>query len=57
MSPIHSGIPFAAADLSSDFRLPDEVAAGLPAGPWYFTVFRTADGRPIERYLWTKEPA
>jgi N-acetylglucosaminyl-diphospho-decaprenol L-rhamnosyltransferase len=57
ISPNPSGIPFAAADLSVDFRLPDEVAIGLPAGPWYFTVFRTADGHPIERFLWRKEAA
>jgi hypothetical protein len=37
--------------------LPDEVAAGLATGPWYLTVFRTADGRPIQRFLWLKASA
>ena len=46
-----------AADLSEEFQLPDEVAAGLAAGPWYLTVFRTADGRPIQRFLWLKASA
>jgi N-acetylglucosaminyl-diphospho-decaprenol L-rhamnosyltransferase len=54
ISPNPSGIPFAAADLSEEFRLPGEVAAGLSPGPWYLTVFRTADGRPIERFRWVK---
>jgi GT2 family glycosyltransferase len=54
ISPNPSGIPFAAADLSEEFRLPDEVAAGLSPGPWYLTVFRTDDGRPIERFRWVK---
>jgi len=57
LSPNPSGLPFAAADLSEEFRLPDEVAAGLAPGPWYLTVFRTADGRPIQRFLWLKAPA
>jgi N-acetylglucosaminyl-diphospho-decaprenol L-rhamnosyltransferase len=57
LSPNPSGLPFAAADLSEDFRLPDEVAAGLAPGPWYLTVFRTADGRPIQRFLWLKASA
>jgi hypothetical protein len=54
ISPNPSGFPFAAADLSEEFRLPGEVEAGLSPGPWYFTVFRTADGRPIERFHWVK---
>jgi N-acetylglucosaminyl-diphospho-decaprenol L-rhamnosyltransferase len=54
ISPNPSGIPFAAADLSEEFRLPGEVAAGLSPGPWYFTVFRTPDGRPVERFRWVK---
>ena len=54
ISPNPSGIPFAAADLSEEFRLPGEVAAGLSPGPWYLTVFRRADGRPIERFRWVK---
>jgi N-acetylglucosaminyl-diphospho-decaprenol L-rhamnosyltransferase len=54
ISPNPSGIPFASTDLSEEFRLPGEVAAGLSPGPWYLTVFRTADGRPIERFCWVK---
>jgi N-acetylglucosaminyl-diphospho-decaprenol L-rhamnosyltransferase len=54
VSPNPSGVPFAAADLSEEFRMPDEVAAGLAPGPWYLTVFRMADGRPIERLAWVK---
>jgi hypothetical protein len=57
ISPNPSGIPFAAADLSEEFRMPDEVAAGLAPGPWYLTVFQTAGGRPIQRFLWVKAPA
>jgi len=57
VSPNPSGLPFAAADLSEEFRLPDEVAARLAPGPWYLTVFRTADGRPIRRFLWLKASA
>jgi GT2 family glycosyltransferase len=54
ISPNPSGIPFAAAVLSEEFRLPGEIAAGLSPGPWYLTVFQTADGRPIERFRWVK---
>jgi hypothetical protein len=57
LSPNPSGLPFAAVDLSEEFRLPDEVAAGLAPGPWYLTVFRMADGRPIQRFLWLKASA
>jgi N-acetylglucosaminyl-diphospho-decaprenol L-rhamnosyltransferase len=56
LSPNPSGLPFAAADLSEEFRLPDEVAASLAPGPWYLSLFRTADGRPIQRFLWLKAP-
>ena len=57
ISPNSSGIPFAAADLSEEFRLPEEVAEGLAPGPWYLTVFRTTDGRPLQRFVWVKAPA
>ena len=57
ISPNPSGIPFAAADLSEEFRLPDEVSAGLAPGLWYFTVFEMAGGRPLQRFLWVKAPA
>jgi GT2 family glycosyltransferase len=54
LSPNASGIPFAAADLEEDYRLPDEFAVGLPSGVWHLTVFRRADGRPLDRLLWGK---
>ena len=57
LSPNPSGLPFASAELSEEFRLPDEVAAGLAPGPWYLTVFRTADGHPIQRFVWLKASA
>ncbi len=57
ISPNPSGIPFAAAGLSEEFRLPDEITSGLSSGPWYLTVFRTADGRPVERFRWVKDGA
>lgn len=57
LSPNPSGLPFAAADLSEEFRLPEEVAARLAPGPWYLTVFKTADGRPIQRFVWLKASA
>jgi hypothetical protein len=52
LSPNPSGFPFACADLSREFRLPDEVQAGLSPGLWYLTVFRKADGRLLERFVW-----
>jgi GT2 family glycosyltransferase len=52
LSPNPSGFPFACADISRDFRLPDEVQEGLFPGLWYLTVFRKADGRPLERFVW-----
>lgn len=52
LSPNPSGIPFAASDLSREFRLPDEILSAPGPGPWYVTVFRTADGRPLERSVW-----
>jgi N-acetylglucosaminyl-diphospho-decaprenol L-rhamnosyltransferase len=54
LSPNPSGIPFAAADLEQEFSLPGDVAGGLPSGLWHFTVFRKADGRPLERLVWEK---
>jgi GT2 family glycosyltransferase len=57
ISPNPSGIPFASADLSEEFRLPAEVSAGLAPGPWYLTVFPMSGGRPIERFLWVKTAA
>jgi GT2 family glycosyltransferase len=51
LSPNASGIPFAGADLSRPFRLPEELEATLPAGDWLCTVFSAHDGRPIESFL------
>ncbi|HWZ86214.1 MAG TPA: glycosyltransferase [Thermoanaerobaculia bacterium] len=47
-------IPFAGAALDADFRLPDDVLASLKPGPLYLRVFRTADGRPRETFVWEK---
>ncbi len=57
LSPNPSGLPFAGADLSQEFRLPDEVESGLASGLWYLTIFRKADGRPLERFVWKKQAA
>ncbi len=54
LSPNRSGLPFAAADLAEEFRLPEEIRSGLPPGTWHFTVFRKDDGQPIERFFWEK---
>jgi hypothetical protein len=45
-------IPFAGAALSEDFRLPAEIVASLPPGPLFLRVFRTADGDPLETFVW-----
>lgn len=47
-------IPFAGASLDRDFRLPGDVLASLAPGPVYLRVFRTADGRPLETFVWEK---
>ena len=57
LSPNPSGFPFAGADLIGEFRLPDEVLSRLPPGSWYLAVFRKADGRPLERFVWEKPAA
>lgn len=54
ISPLPSRIPFAGADLTRDFRLPDSVAGGLPPGPLYFTIYRSADGEPLSTAIWEK---
>ena len=56
LSPNRSGVPFAAADLAEEFRLPEEIRSRLFSGTWHFTVFRKSDGRPLERFLWEKSP-
>lgn len=53
-SPNASGIPFAAADLETGFRLPREIRERLPAGRWRFTVYRREDGRPLETRVWER---
>jgi N-acetylglucosaminyl-diphospho-decaprenol L-rhamnosyltransferase len=53
-SPNRSCVPFAGSPLTGDFRLPEEVAAGLAAGTWYLRVFGEEDGRPIETLAWEK---
>ena len=45
---------FACASLAEDFRLPEDVLASLNPGPVYLRVFRTADGRPLETFVWEK---
>ena len=52
LSPNPSGFPFAVSDLSHEFLLPEEIRSGLAPGLWYVTVFRKADGRPLERSVW-----
>jgi N-acetylglucosaminyl-diphospho-decaprenol L-rhamnosyltransferase len=54
LSPNRSGLPFAAADLAEEFRLPQEICDGLSPGTWLFTIFRKVDGRPLERLFWRK---
>lgn len=54
ISPNPSRIPFAAADLERDFRLPDEIAASLPLGRFFLTVFDDASGLPRESFVWEK---
>ena len=48
-------IPFAGAALAEDFRLPEDVLASLRPGPVYLRVFRRADGRPLETFVWEKK--
>jgi len=47
-------VPFAGATLDRDFRLPPDVLASLPAGPVWLRVFREADGRPLQTFVWHK---
>ncbi len=49
-----SFVPFAGAALDRDFRLPDDVLASLPPGLVWLRVFREADGRPLETFVWRK---
>jgi GT2 family glycosyltransferase len=48
-------IPFAGTPLDADFRLPDDVLASLRPGAVYLRVFRKADGRPLETFVWEKK--
>jgi hypothetical protein len=47
-------IPFAGTPLDADFRLPEDILASLKPGPLYLRVFRTADGCPLETFVWEK---
>jgi hypothetical protein len=47
-------MPFAGSPLESAFRLPPELAAGLPPGPLYLRVFDAISGRPLETFVWEK---
>lgn len=47
-------IPFAGAPLDKDFRLPGDVLESVRPGPLYLRVFRAADGRPLETFVWEK---
>jgi len=54
LSPNTSVMPFAGARLDGEFRLPEELAAALPAGPLYLRVFDGADGQPLETFVWER---
>jgi hypothetical protein len=54
ISPNPSLLPFASASLWEDFELPAEVIPSLPPGPVYMRVFQTADGWPLETFVWEK---
>ena len=54
ISPNPSLLPFASASLSEDFELPTEVIPSLPPGPVYLRIFRTANGWPLETFVWEK---
>jgi len=47
-------VPFAGCPLDADFRLPEDVLASLRSGPVYLRVFRAADGRPLETFVWDR---
>ena len=47
-------IPFAGTPLNADFRLPEELLSSLKPGALYLRVFRAADGRPLETFVWEK---
>lgn len=46
-------IPFAGADLSDDFRIPEEILASLRPGPVYLRVFEPG-GRTLATHAWEK---
>ncbi|HEY6928763.1 MAG TPA: glycosyltransferase [Thermoanaerobaculia bacterium] len=54
ISPNPSLLPFASASLSEDFELPAEVVPSLSSGSLYLRSFRTADGWPLETFVWDK---
>jgi N-acetylglucosaminyl-diphospho-decaprenol L-rhamnosyltransferase len=56
VTPNPSLIPFVGTSLEGGFRLADELAAGLPAGPLSLRAFDAASGRPLETFVWEKSP-
>jgi GT2 family glycosyltransferase len=55
VSPNASLIPFAAASLEQDFRLPADLEESLPPGPVFLTTFRQSDGWPLATQVWVKD--
>jgi hypothetical protein len=55
LSPNASLLPFAAASLDQDFRLPADLEESLPPGPIFLTTFRLADGWPLATQVWVKD--
>jgi N-acetylglucosaminyl-diphospho-decaprenol L-rhamnosyltransferase len=55
LSPNASLLPFAAATLEEDFRLPRDLQDALPAGPIFLTTFRKTDGWPVATQVWIKD--
>ena len=54
LSPNPSVMPFAGVLLDRDFRLSEELRAGLPPGVLYMRVFDAGSGRPLETLAWSK---
>ncbi|MFN2384738.1 MAG: glycosyltransferase, partial [Thermoanaerobaculia bacterium] len=54
ITPNASLLPFAAASLDRDFRLPSDLREALAPGPLFLTTFRDSDGFPLETRVWVK---
>jgi N-acetylglucosaminyl-diphospho-decaprenol L-rhamnosyltransferase len=54
LSPNPSLMPFAGVMLDRDFRLSEELCAGLPPGVLYLRVFDADSGEPLETFAWEK---